>query len=161
MAVVTIYGQGYKDPASALQIGAGFAEARLRIMCGTILVTNGNSIASKHYLGTLPTNAILIPILSNIRTQAITGLNSYSIGFERNGVLQGAAGSLATAIDLSGAASKDPLVTGVPALSLVKPAWLIAGLASDPGGMFDVVGLMNAAATATASFEYLIAYAKP
>jgi hypothetical protein len=156
MAVVTKYGLGYKDPASTQLPKPVYAEGRGRcIVTGTIVVANGDNINSKHYLGKLPSHAIILPD-SQIIHGAITGLTTYHIGLELNGAVVNAS-ALASALDLSTAGTKT-LTALVIATGIGKQLWQIAGQTRDPGVVYDVVGLMNAAASASANLEAFIKY---
>lgn len=157
MAVVTKFGRGYKDPASIQLPKPVYAEGRKRgIVTGTIVVTNGDSIGSKHYLGKAPSHVILDP-QSTLYHGAITGLTSYHVGLELNGTVVGAA-LLASALDLALAGNKNPTAALVVATGIGKQLWEVAGLTRDPGVVYDIVGLMNTAATATANLEAFIGF---
>jgi len=156
MAVVTKYGLGYKDPASTQLPKPVYAEGRGRcIVTGTIVAANGDSIASKHYLGKIPSHAIILPDSSLIHG-AITGLTSYHIGLELNGAVVDV-DCLAAALDLSTAGTKT-LTALLVASGIGKQVWQVAAAPRDPGVVYDVVGVMNAAATASANLELFLKY---
>lgn len=159
MAVVTKYGASYKDPSSVFLPNAAFSEGQIRAaISGTIAVANGDSIASKHYLGKVPSNAIILPH-STLYHGAITSLNDYDIGLELDGTVIDA-DLLADGIDLSSAGSKSVVAALTVAAGIGRQLWQIAGASVDPGAEYDIVGVMKAAATAAANLEAFIYYAK-
>lgn len=154
MAVVTKYGTGYKDPASLLQVDAVYAEARVRAICSKIDIANGDSIASLYYVGKVPSNAIILPN-SAFYFPAIAGVTILNVGF--TGALQ----ALINTQDITTAGSQTIAGKGtVTPANMIKRAWELAGLTSDPGGMLDVVASLGAAATAAGSVMFALAYAK-
>lgn len=163
MAVVTKYGTGYRDPASLKAIEGVQRAAEYRGIKSRITITNGDSIASLFYLGSIPSNAKLDPS-STIYTQAITGA-ACNIGFYNpNGgavilaTALAAAQSLAAAVavTLQGATGSG---VAVPA-NMDKAAWQLAGLSVDPGGELDIVLALTAAATATGDVYAELRYGK-
>src|SRR5262245_9013687 len=142
MAVVTKYGTGYKDPASLLQVDGMFAEGRLRSIASKIDIANGDSIASLYYVGKIPSSAILRP-QSIYFYSAITGVTLLHLGF--TGALQ----AIVAGDDVTSAGNQTLAGHGTLTLAnFMKRAWEHATLASDPGGMLDLVASLGAAATA-------------
>lgn len=154
MAVVTKYGNGYKNPASLLAIDAVFAEGAARRITSKIDITNGDSIASKFYIGSVPSNAIIDP-RSSYYYGAVTSVSDFDVGFEND------PDALVDGDDVSSAGSQSLIGHGTLTLANgTKKAWELAGYTSDPGGMLAVFGTLKVAATATASILFVIDYAK-
>jgi hypothetical protein len=157
-AVVTGYGRSYKDPNSIALPEAVATEGRARhINSGPVAVANGDSINSKHYLGKISSSAIMDPA-SLIYHTAITGLNTYHIGLELNGAVVNV-NVLASALDLTVAGTKG-VMAAVATANIGKRMWEIAGAAVDPGVEYDIVGQMNAGATAAGTIAAVIKYSK-
>lgn len=158
-AVVTLYGPGYKDPASIQLVSPAFAEGRVRaLILGPTTITNGNSINSKIYLGKMPSNAIPLFGMASLAHEAVAGVTSFDIGLERDGTVVNA-NVLAAALDISTAGTKDPFA-GIAIADRGKRLWELLALASDPGCEYDVVAKLNAAATATKLINGYALYAK-
>lgn len=152
MAVVTKYGSGARDPAAVLQTDATYAEAKVFHVNSKIDITNGDSIASKFFVGRVPTNAILSP-LSRMDYEAVAGVTTMDVGFA------GAVAALVAAKDVSSAGNASA-VSAVAVANLNKRVWELAGLAADPGGMLDIFATLNAAATATKSIVFSFLYSR-
>lgn len=158
MAVVQKYGKSYKNPSLIALALAVFGEGQMRsIVTGSIAVANGDSINSEIFFGKLPSNAILLPI-STVYHGGLTGVTDFDIGLKRDGVLVDI-DCYADGLNLTSAGTKSgtaALATG----SIGRRAWEVAGLSSDPGGEFDLVGTFKAAASADGVLEAVFYYAK-
>jgi hypothetical protein len=152
MGVVTKYGTGSKDPTALNPIEAVFAEGVLRQINSKAAIANGDSSTSVIYFGKIPSSAILDP-KSQVYAEAITGLTSFSLGFV------GAPAALMSAVDIH-AGGNFSAVAAVGAANYNKRAWQLAGLASDPGGLLDIIGTLGADAGAAGSITTAIAYSK-
>jgi hypothetical protein len=164
MAVVTKYGSGGLDPASKVHLEAIFRAAERRSINSLVVITNGDSIASKYLVGTIPTNAILKPG-STIDCQAITGATDCDLGLAyANGGTMIVVDCIVNGQTLASATSVTLRTATGGALATVanqnKRAWEIAGLTADPGGEFDIWLTINAAATATGNVNFDINYDK-
>lgn len=147
MAVVVKYTKGYPDPTNALNPYSALGEetiATLKRSFFKIAVANGDSIASVHKLGRIPSNA-MVSMLSTYKCTAITGLTDYDIGFSYRGTKVGDA--LVNGQTLASAATLS-MVAAIAAVDHDKRVWQLLGLTADPGGFVDLEGTMNAAATA-------------
>jgi len=159
MAVTTKYGKGYKNPSSVQLAEAVFAEGRMRcIQSGAIAIANGDSATSKIYFGKIPSNAVALAGLSTLKHGAATGVNDFDLGLEKDGATV-SANCFADALDVSTAGAKDPCAS-IAVGDWGKRIWELLGLANDPGCEYDVVGTMNAAATAGASIALELIYSK-
>lgn len=160
MGVVTKYGDGFKAPTSALAAKAIFAEGDVKSIVSRIAIANGDSINSVLYIGKVPSNALILP-QSTIYHGTITSLNDLDIGFYKNGavVVSGSEDNLANGLDLTSGTSKS-VVAALTQADYVKPAWQLAGLSSDPGGMLDIAATLKAAAGADGAIVAVIYFAK-
>lgn len=152
MAVVTKYGNAYKDPAAVRPVDAVFAEGVARKITSKASIANGDSIASIAYMGKVPSNALLSPA-GNLYAPAIAGLTSVSLGFP------GAASALMNAVNIS-AGGAFPAMSAVAVTNYTKRAWELAGLSADPGGMLDVILTLGAAAGAAGDVVLALPYSK-
>jgi hypothetical protein len=164
MSVVTKYASGYLDPTAIKHIDAIFRAAESRTINSLIALTNGDSIASKYYIGSVPSNALLSPG-GTIDCQAITGASDCDVGLAYpNGgamivvdcIVNGQTFASATSVTLR-TATGGALAT---VANQQKRAWELAGLSADPGGELDLVLTINAAATATGNVNFRITYDK-
>lgn len=164
MAVVTKYGTGGLDPTSLKHLEPVFRAAERRTINSLVVITNGDSIASKYLVGTIPSNAILKPG-STIDCQAITSASDCDLGLAyANGGAMILADCLVNGQTLASAASVTLRAATGGALATVanqnKAVWQLAGLSADPGGEFDIWLTINAAATATGNVNFDLNYDK-
>ena len=161
MAVVTKYGSGYKDPASLRAIDAVFAEGNMKAIFSKIDITNGDSIASLFYVGSIPSDAI-IDVGSTYYYEAVAGVTDLDVGFYRpNGGAVIDADAIIDGDDVSSAGSQTIAGHGtITTANSNKRAWEWAGLSSDPGGFLDIVATLKAASTATKSIIFNLRYSK-
>lgn len=157
MGVVTKYGSGYKDPAAILNTPAVLAEGTPRAITSVVAIANGNSATSQVFLGRVPSNAIILP-QSLLTHTAITGLTDLDVGLYRNGSVVDA-DVLADGLDVHLAGTKSPIAS-VGTADLGKRVWELAGLTSDPGGMYDVVATLKADAGADGTLVLSLIYAR-
>lgn len=158
MAVVQKYAKSYKDPSTIALPQAVFAEGQVRdIISGPIDIANGDSINSEIFFGKIASNAILLPI-STLYHGGLTGVTDFDIGLKRDGALIGI-DVYADGLNLSSAGSKSA-VAALATGAIGKRVWEVLGLASDPGGEYDLVGTLKAAATAAGVLEAFFYYSK-
>lgn len=156
MAVVTKYGTGFPNPTLRTSVDADLAEYHSKGFTSRVTIANGDSIASLLYLGRVPSNAAIDP-RSILQCGAVTGVTVFTIGIQNpNGGavidddLIVAAATLATAGNFTLYTAGAGVAAAVAIANIGKPLWQVAALPADPGGVFDVVGKLGAAATATA-----------
>lgn len=164
MAVVTKYGTGYKDPTSLKAIEGIQRAAEGRTIRSLISITNGDSIASKFFIGSLPSNAKLNPG-GTLYFDAITGATDCDVGLAYpNGGATIVVDCIVNGHDIHTAGSTTlAAATGsgvATATNMEKAAWELAGLSSDPGGELDLILTLNAAATATGKVLAHLPYSK-
>lgn len=158
MAVVLKYAPARKDPASSVLPYAGKAEGRVRtISSGAVSIANGDSIGSRIYFGKMPSHAVPLAFMSNLGHGAVTSVNDFDVGLEKDGV-EVDWDIFADGIDISAAGNKNPMVT-ISVANQGKALWELLGLTKDPGVEYDVVGTLKVAATATASVSAFLSYA--
>jgi hypothetical protein len=164
MAVVTKYASGYLDPTAIKHIDAIFRAAERRCINSLVAITNGDSIASKYYIGSLPSNAI-IDAGATIDCQAITSASDCDVGVAYpNGGAMIVADCIVNGQTLASATSVTFRAATGGALATVanqqKRVWELAGLTADPGGELDLILTINAAATATGNVNFRVPYDK-
>lgn len=133
------------------------ATARLKQVQGFVTASAAASIASKYLLARIPSNAKVKDVILESEAQAAgaTDVGLYYSDSTIDGTsasLQGTVISAAffgSAVSLA-AASRASIVNESGTYTLDKrnqPIWQAAGLASDPGGFFDVVATLTTAIT--------------
>lgn len=154
MAVVTKYGNGYRDPASLLAVDSVFSEGDPQVISSKHDIANGDSANSLLYVGQVPSNAIIDPS-SSYYYGAITGVNDIDLGFAND------PDALVDGDDVSSAGSQTLAGHGTHTIARMPlRAWQLAGLSADPGGNLDVFWTLKAAATAAASLYTVLRYMK-
>jgi hypothetical protein len=164
MAVVTVKSVSVTNqdasPRVAQQAGVG-GGGRMKKYDDFFTITNGDSIASKYLVLRVPSNSRVKHI--TVENAAIAGAIG-DVGVYYAATAQDCAVGITpgTVIDADFFASAYSFVAGqlVPIdvtfeggfytlANRVKPLWEAVGLTSDPGGKFDIVVTLTAAATAT------------
>jgi hypothetical protein len=121
-------------------------------ICSTVELANGDDALTTIYFGDIRSNARISPN-SKLYYDALTGVVDFDLGLGQgyeNGYAnytEKSGDCLVNGLDihLAGNASA---VSAVDIANYDKTAWEIAGFASDPGGVLNVVGTLKAAATA-------------
>lgn|SRR5262245_24042965 len=151
MAIVTGYGTGYKNPASLSAINTRNRGAELRAIVSVVTPTAGDNATSRYFVGTIPSNAIFDPTSQVI--SGVAGFTAADLGFTN----AGGGAVLGAALNLNAAA-----VLALPLLQAAanvgKPAWQVAGLATDPGGELDVVLVPSAGTGVAAPIGCILKY---
>lgn len=161
MAVVTRYTNGYPNPnnLSAYSRNAHEAQANLKITYFEIAAQSGDPINSLYRLGRIPSNAMLIPALSNLYAAAEAGMTDFSVGLDdRAGTVS--AKALMSDVDVH-AGGTFSLVSNVAQANYGKRLWQLLGLASDPGKELDVYATLGAAPSAAGLVNGHIAWTVP
>lgn len=158
-AVVSKYGSGARDPAALVNTENVYNGGRMRCLNSKITITNGDDIASIYRFGAIPSNAIIDP-QSFLDYYAATGVTSFDLGFYYpNGGAVIDANNLVAALDIHLAGTGTLRSIGTLTLANSnKRVWELAGLSADPGGNIDIVGTINAAATATGVVNLTLRY---
>lgn len=128
------------------------------VSSGAVTIANGDSATSKIFLGQMPSNAIPNISDSILHHGAVTGVNDFDIGLYQAGTLKDI-DILADGLDITSAGTK-LIFNSIPLADIGKPLWLLLGLPSDPGVMYDVVATLKVDASATASVNAQIKYAR-
>ncbi len=154
MAVKTYYGRSRKDPSSISLADPVQAEGRsVNLSSGPVTFGNGDSIASKVYLGKVGSGWIIDPS-STVYHEALGAGCLAKIGFEKDGSseINGADKSavLGNALDVSAAGTKSG-VAAIATANLGQKVWEWLGFTRDPGVEFDIVLSLTAATAAAGS----------
>lgn len=164
MAVVTVKSQAITDqdasPRVAPQAGKG-AGSREKYIDGLAAVANGDSIGSKYLLARVPSNIYVKELMlwcPAITTCAADFGVYYASRQEDIGAGQ-VAGAVITAAFFAAAQSLAAVLNGTQIITQTtytlanrqKPLWEALGLTSDPGGKFDIVATLTAAAASAGS----------
>lgn len=129
---------------------------RVRSKCGTVEITNGDSIASIFRLFSLPSNARLkrLTIYCDAVTSAAADFGLYDT--TNNGAAVVAVGAYATAQSLA-SANIAGIEVAFEARNIDKinnRVWQDAGLSADPTKEFDVCATLTAAAAASGTLSF-------
>lgn len=154
MAVVTLKAGPItnRDAVPAVINDGRKEKGALRSSIGRVDVTSGDSIASKLILAQVPTKAIVRDLF--LSCDAITSAAA-DIGVYRNTADGGAVVDVdffASAQSLASALKRTSVINESGNNTLVKqeqPLWQALGMTEDPGGTFDIVATLTAAAGAT------------
>lgn len=172
MAVVTVKSQAITDqdasPRVAPQAGQG-AGYRVKEIDAFASVANGDSIGSKYILFRVPSNVRVKDL--KLSTTAITTCAGDIGLYKASRVEDVGAGSVAgEVIDADFFASAQSLATALSDANVIdesgvylttlrdNPLWEAAGLASDPGGKFDIVITLTAAAASAGTVYAKMGY---
>lgn len=158
MTVFTRYGNAVKDPASLLAARGQDAEGSTKQAYSKINVVSDSS-GSIYLLARIPSNARLDPN-GSLKTSALTGLTSLSVGWGQNGaIVNSKTAALISAADIHLAGSV-AIMKDVAVGHLGDQAWVQAGFATDPGGMLDIIGTTGADCSTTGTIEAFIPFIK-
>lgn len=135
---------------------------RLYDQTGTVEVTNGDSIASKFILGSVPSSASMreLIVYCDAITSAAADIGLYRTTQDGGAVVDAdlfaSAQSIATAITVGTNVLHESAVLDIA--NLDKPLWQVLGLSTDPQLMYDVVATLTAAATASGTLTVRMVY---
>jgi hypothetical protein len=159
MAIAKPYGTGYKDPAAVNVITALYAEATVKCIPSRVDTTAGDTIPGVYFVGKVPSNS-LIRGDSTVFFSALGAGALLALGF--NTGIGGASSVLLNGLSVA-AAGSSTLMAAVGSFTTTKqvqPAWQLAGLSSDPGGMLDVIATITGAAPATGIVLFMLDFLK-
>lgn len=163
MPVVTRKSSTITNRDANLLSNSRVSEAVVRQCTGIVQATNLDSIGSKYVFAQLPTNAVVSMIRMSspdIGTTIAMDLGVYRTTKDGGAVVD--ADLFGSNVSFSsGAFSFTVLIneSGVYTLAdMEKPLWQAAGLSADPGGYFDLVATLTAAADADGSIQAQVQY---
>lgn len=165
MAVVTVKSARIsgRDSTPPVRGGLTLGPRRLYDDVATVEVTNGDSIASKFVLATVPSHASMRELLvyCDAITSAAADFGVYRTTQDGGAVVDadafGSAVSLATAITTGTNILHESGVLDISEIE--QPLWQILGLTADPGVDYDIVATLTAAATASGTLTVAVKYA--
>lgn len=166
MAVVTVKSARItgRDSTPPSKGGMTIGPRRLYDECATVEVTNGDSIASKFILATVPSHASMreLVIYCDAITSAAADFGVYRTTQDGGAVVDadafGSAVSIATAITVGSNILHESGVLDISEIE--QPLWQILGLTSDPGIDYDIVATLTAAATASGTLTARVVFAQ-
>lgn len=153
-----------RDSTPPVRGGLTLGPRRLYDECATVEVTNGDSIASKYVLATVPSHASMreLDVYCDAITSAAADFGIYRTTQDGGAVVDadvfGSAVSLATANVVGNNILHESGVLDIAKIE--QPLWQLLGLTSDPGVDYDVVATLTAAATASGTLTVRITYAQ-
>ena len=164
MAVVTVKSTQItnRDALPRVPNNARSAKGDLKHARGAVAIANGDSVASKYIVCSIPSNAI--PVSARISAPDIGTTTAADIGLYRNTVDGGAVVDAdffkaAQALNAGPYAKVEVVNSNVATLALAEtPIWALLGLTADPCVEYDVVltltGAADAAGTAMLEIDY-------
>lgn len=164
MAVVTVKSTRIagRDSTPPNKGGTTVGPRRRYDDAATVEVTNGDSIASKFVLVSLPSSASLreLIVLNDGITSAAADFGIYRTTQDGGAVVDadcfGSAVSIATANTTGTNILHESGVFDIAEIE--QPLWQVLGLAADPVVMYDVVATLTAAATASGTLTVIASY---
>jgi hypothetical protein len=166
MAVVTVKSAAItnRDATPAVLNNARIVNSNIQRAAGIVNVANGDSIASKYLICSIPSNAIVSDIKA---TKAAAGtVGAGDIGLYQTTANGGAvvdADFYASAQSIVAALTKTSVVheSGVyPYTSMEQPVWQALGLTSDPVREYDLVMTLTAATDAASVVLFEVEFTK-
>jgi hypothetical protein len=166
MAVVTVKSSRIsgRDSTPPAKGGLTLGPRRLYDDAATVEITNGDSIASKYVLATVPSHASMreLIVLNDAVTSAAADFGIYRTTQDGAAVVSvalfGSAVSLASA-NLTGTNVLHESLT-LDIAKIEQPLWQLAGLTADPCIDYDIVATLTAAATASGTLTVRTTYAQ-
>lgn len=172
MAVVTVKSASITkldaSPREATQAGIG-AGYRVKEIDDFVTVTNGDSIGSKYIVSRIPStvrvkdlwleNAAIATAIADIGVYYASRTEDVGAGVVAGAVID--ADFFGTVVSLVAAAGPTNVLNEsgtYPPANRGKPIWEALGLTADPGGKFDIVLTLTAAATATGNVYTKLGY---
>jgi hypothetical protein len=166
MAVVTVKSTQItnRDATPRVLSNSRIVKADVQHARGVVLITSGNTTASKYIACSIPSNAV--PISVRVSAPDIGTTTAGDVGLYKNTGDGGAVVDVdffASALSLSGGAlSKSEIVNEAAAIATPangeKPVWELLGLSADPGLIYDVVLTLTADADGTGSALFEVDY---
>lgn len=160
MAVVTTKSAAITARDTNAIANGGLVGAKVLRSIGSVAVANGDSIASKLILVSLPSNVIIhsIQLSCSAITSAAADVGLYRATADGGAVVDvdafAAAQSIATALNnlqLRGLIDANKI-------TIERRLWEIAGLSADSNTHYDVVATLTAAATAAGTVNLTVEY---
>jgi hypothetical protein len=160
MAVVTVKSGQITNRDALPRIAANAAVAKGDVIgfSATTEVANGDSIASKYILASVPSSAcgILLKLYCDAITSAAADVGIYRTTQDGGAVVdvdyfasaQSLAAAITTGTEIQHEADATDAGTGYGLADLEKPLWQCLGLTADPCVIYDIVATLTAAATA-------------
>lgn len=165
MAVVTVKSTAItnRDATPRVLSNARYSKGNIQCLAGTAEAANGDSIASKYILGTVPSNARIHQVL--LSCDALGGSAAGDVGIYR------------TTADGSAVVDADHFSTAKTLVSALKnvdvtfdtanynidevemPIWQALGLTADPKVDYDIVVTLTAASAAAGTISLQALYA--
>lgn len=140
MALETLYGSGYPDPANTpvTVLDARVAEGNNKSNVSRVEVSAAADIGSIYYLAKLPSNCILLPD-STLYHDALGTSVTLDIGDSND------PNGLASALDVAAAGNK-AVMAAQNIDSYGKELWELLGYSEDPGGWLHIYATTAGAA---------------
>jgi hypothetical protein len=167
MAVVTVKSAQItnRDASPVVLTNGRIVRGEVKHARGVVAIANGDSIASKYLVCSIPSNAI--PISARVTSPDIGTTTAADVGLYQTTANGGAVADVdffGSAVSLSGGAlAKSDITNENGAVATPangeKPVWELLGLTADSGRDYDVVLTLTAAADAAGSVLLEIDYA--
>lgn len=172
MAVVTVKSGAItnRDATPRVLNTAGKAAGNVKGFTATAEAANGDSIASKYIMGSIPSNACgeLLKLYCDAITSGAADVGIYKSTADGGAVVdvdffasaQSIAAAITTGTEIQHEADATDAGAGFGLADLEKPLWQRLGLTADPNLWYDIVLTLTAATTAAGTIglrcQYMI-----
>lgn len=141
-----------RDSTPVVLSNNAITRAALKKALGVVSAANGDSIASKYYFCSIPSNAIVSSVqvsAPDIGTTTAADIGLYKTTADGGAVVDADFFKAAVVLN-AGAIAKSECVNGnvITVANMEKRLWEHLGLTADPGIFYDVIGTLTGAADA-------------
>lgn len=149
-----------RDASPRTLNSAALESGRVRSKCGTVEVTNGDSIGSTFRLCSVPSNARVrsIRLYCDAITSAAADVGLYQTTENSSAVVDADAYGSAVSIASANATGIEVAFEARNIDKIANRVWQDAGLSADPTREYDIVATLTAAATATGTLSFDVEY---
>lgn len=160
MAVVTVKSTQItnRDATPRVIANGPVTAGMVQSFAATAEAANGDSIASKYIMGSIPSNAYgeVVKLYCDAITSGAADVGIYRTTVDGGAVVdvdfyasaQSIASAITTGTEIQHEADATDAGSGFGLADLEKPLWQRLGLSADPGVMYDIVVTLTAATTA-------------
>lgn len=162
MAVVTVKSGVItnRDASPPVSNASNVSGGVVKMIKGTVEVTNGDSIGSKYIFGQVPSNAVInsIRIFCDAITSAAGDIGLYQTTANGSAVLLATAYASAQSIASAIVVGTEVAHEARDIANIAKRVFEDGGLTTDPQRFYDIVLTLTAAATASGTVSLAIEY---
>jgi hypothetical protein len=157
-----------RDASPRVLSNAGVAAGALKGFLATVEAANGDSIASKYIMGSIPSNARgdKVKLYCDAITSGAADIGIYKSTADGGAVVdvdfyasaQSIAAAITTGTEMQHEADATDAGAGFGLADLEKPLWQRLGLTSDPSLTYDIALTLTAATTAAGTIALRVEF---